>query len=114
MVARSRSSNKDSWKLPASARLRIAGARSVVIQVEPGGLENLFDPCLGDHAAITDRYRADHRSDHEVHEGRRMEVNPLNVRDAGEMAVVSGGAGCAGGPASAGGSGIALSMLATS
>jgi hypothetical protein len=23
--------------------------------VEPGGLENLLDPCLGDHAAITDQ-----------------------------------------------------------
>jgi hypothetical protein len=34
----SRSSHKDSCRLPASARLRIAGARSVVIQSSPAGL----------------------------------------------------------------------------
>ncbi len=44
MVARSRSSNKDSCRLPASARPADRWRPQRGDPVEPGGLENLLDP----------------------------------------------------------------------
>jgi hypothetical protein len=58
MVARSRSSNKDSCRLPASARAADRWRPQRGDPVEPGGLENLLDPRLGDHAREADQHDA--------------------------------------------------------